>query len=131
MATTQQRAAIQLVLEEARRPLTRDEILCLGREKCLRLGPATVDRFIRQATNNFQLVCVDFPGQPKRFELPADTEHPHFVCRECERVFDLPIMMKLPEVKAPPGFQVTGGEVIYSGTCPECGKRPRRQMGSV
>ncbi|MFU8847658.1 MAG: Fur family transcriptional regulator [Opitutales bacterium] len=122
MASTQQRAAINQVLQEAGRPLTRDEILTLGREKYARLGSATVDRFIRHATEGFQLVCVHFPGQPKRYELPACAEHPHFVCRKCERVFDLPVAMKLPEIKAPKGFQIGGGEVIYSGYCPDCAR---------
>jgi Fur family ferric uptake transcriptional regulator len=120
MARTQQRVVINAVLAEAGRPLTRDEILAHGRERIDRLGPATVDRAIRELTDSFQLVCVHFPGQPKRYELPADAEHPHFVCRRCERVFDLPMVMKVPEIQAPAGFQVTGGEVIYSGTCPEC-----------
>ena len=131
MQHTKQREAILCVLREAGRPLTREEILRLSRQKVERLGSATVDRCIREMCEQCLLIGLEYPGQPKRFELPADTEHPHFVCRECERVFDLPIMMKLPEVKAPPGFQVTGGEVIYSGTCPECGKLPRRQMGSA
>jgi len=120
MAMTRQREVILAVLHEAGRPLTRDEILRLGRQKIERLGSATVDRTIREMTEQSQLIGLEYPGQPKRYELPADTEHPHFVCRRCERVFDLPVIMKVPEIKAPAGFQVTGGEVIYSGTCPNC-----------
>ena len=120
---TRQREAIYEVLRESNRPLARDEILKLSRQKIERLGSATVDRAIREMTDEYLVVGVQFPGQPKRYELPADTEHPHFICRECERVFDLPVMMKLPELKAPKGFHVTGGEVIYSGICPECGKQ--------
>jgi len=127
MVHTRQREAILDVLHEARRPLTRDEILKLGRRKIVRLGSATVDRAIREMTEQFHIVGVQFPGQPKRFELPADTEHPHFVCRECGRVFDLPVIMKLPEVKVPEGFKVTGGEVIYSGTCPECARQKKQE----
>lgn len=125
MVYTKQREAIVSVLHAAGRPLTRDEILKIGREQLPRLGSATVDRAIRQMTEQYHIIGVQFPGQPKRYELPADTEHPHFICRDCERVFDLPIMMKLPEIKAPKGFDVTGGEVIYSGICPECGKRSK------
>lgn len=121
MPHTRQREAILSVLREAGRPLTRDEILKLGRGKVERLGSATVDRAIREMTEQFHIIGVEFPGQPKRYELPADAEHPHFVCRKCERVYDLPLMMKLPEIEVPKGFEVTGGEVIYSGTCPDCG----------
>lgn len=120
MSITRQSDAIHQVLAGAGRPLTKDEILREGRKLVERLGPATVDRHIREMTQNFLLIGLEYPGQPKRYELPADTEHPHFVCRECERVFDLPVAMKLPEIKAPAGFQITGGEVVYSGTCPDC-----------
>lgn len=120
MVHTKQREAIINVLHEAGRPLTREEILKLSRQKVKRLGSATVDRTIREMTEEFMIVGLHFPGQPRRYELPADAEHPHFICRSCDRVFDLPVVMRLPELKAPKGFNVSGGEVIYSGTCPDC-----------
>ncbi|MGC6423602.1 MAG: Fur family transcriptional regulator [Lentimonas sp.] len=123
MQHTHQRQAILDVLKEAGRPLTRDEILQLGREKVSKLGSATVDRAIRNMRESHQIIGVDFPGQSRRYELPAEHEHPHFVCRECNRVFDFPMKMQLPEIKAPKGFLISGGEVIYSGICPECLKK--------
>ena len=117
---TRQRQVILDVLRNAQRPLSRDEIVRLGRQQIQRLGSATVDRAIRAMVESSQLIGVEFPGQPKRYELPAESEHPHFVCRACEQVFDLPIAMELPNIKAPKGFKVSGGEVIYSGTCPNC-----------
>jgi Fur family ferric uptake transcriptional regulator len=120
MANTQQRAVILSVLKEAARPLTREEILSLGRQQIPRLGSATVNRAICEMTAAFQIIGVEFPGQPRRYELPAESEHPHFICRRCNKVFDLPVAMQLPEVHAPKGFVVTGGEIVYSGTCPDC-----------
>ena len=122
MANTQQREVILSVLKEAGRPITREEVLSLGRQQIPRLGSATVNRAIREMTERFQVIGVDFPGQPRRYELPAEQEHPHFICRNCNKVFDLPVAMQLPEVHAPKGFVVTGGEVVYSGSCPECSR---------
>jgi len=126
MGTTRQREVIEAVLQDSGRPLTSEEFLDEGRRRLRRLGSATVDRAIRSMTENFQIIGVEFPGQPKRFELPASHEHPHFICRICNRVFDLPVKMQLPEVKPPPGFLVTGGEIIYSGTCRECFRKSKR-----
>lgn len=120
MIHTKQRELILGILEEAARPLTREEILRMGRQRMERLGSATVDRAIREMTTQGYVIGVEFPGQPKRYELPADSEHPHFICRKCNRVFDLPIKMELPKINPPRGFSVTGGEIIYSGTCPDC-----------
>lgn len=126
MGSTRQREVIEGVLQDAGRPLTREEILAEGRKVLPRLGSATVDRAIREMSANFQIIGVEFPGQSKRYELPASHEHPHFICRVCNRVFDFPVKMQLPEVKAPPGFLVTGGEIIYSGQCKNCFKLQKR-----
>lgn len=117
---TIQRSAILSVLKQSDRPLTREEILSEGRKHLPKLGSATVDRFIKEMCQNFKLVGLSFPGQPPRFELPAEKEHPHFICRVCQKVYDLDIPMRLPKVTLPKGFYLSGGEVVYSGTCPKC-----------
>ena len=117
---TRQKRLIQKILNEAKRPLTRDEVLAIGRKRMSSLGSATVDRAIRKMRENHNLVGLSFPGQPTRYELPAEKEHPHFICRACEKVFDLDIPMRLPKVALPDGFNLSGGEFVYSGTCPKC-----------
>ena len=117
---TRQKQLIQKILNEAKRPLSRDEVLAIGRKRMSSLGSATVDRTIRKMRENHNLVGLSFPGQPTRYELPAEKEHPHFICRVCEKVFDLDIPMRLPKVTLPDGFKLSGGEVVYSGNCPKC-----------
>ena len=120
---TEQRSTILSVLKQSGRPLTRNEILSKGRKRLPKLGSATVDRFVKQMSKDYELVGLSFPGHPTRFELPTDKEHPHFICRACEKVFDLDIPMKIPKVTLPEGFNVYGGEVVYSGTCPKCDRK--------
>ena len=117
---TEQRSTILSVLKQSGRPLTRNEILSKGRKRLPKLGSATVDRFVKQMSKDYELVGLSFPGHPTRFELPTNKEHPHFICRACEKVFDLNIPMKIPRITLPDGFNISGGEVIYSGTCPNC-----------
>jgi len=117
---TKQKQLILEILNEEGRPLSRDEILSIGRMSISSLGSATVDRTIRKMRKNNELIGLSFPGQPSLYELPAEKEHPHFICRDCEKVFDLDIPMRLPKISLPDGFNLSGGEVIYSGTCSEC-----------
>ena len=117
---TRQRRLIYKILESEKRPLSRDEILTLGRKVINRLGAATVDRAIKDMKENFCLVGLSYPGQPTRYELPSNKEHPHFICRVCKKVFDLDAPMILPHVELPHGFSLSGGEVIYSGKCHKC-----------
>ena len=53
MIQTRQREVILDVLHDAGRPLTRVEILQYGRQQIDRLGSATVDRAIREMTDDF------------------------------------------------------------------------------
>lgn len=128
MANTEQREVILSVLENTDRPLTREEILSRGRQQLPRLGAATVSRAIREMSDKFEIVGIEYPGQPRRYELPVGKEHPHFICRVCDRVFDLPASMQLPSVDTPEGFVVTGGEIVYSGTCAECTNRTKNRL---
>ena len=117
---TRQRQAILAVLRAARGPLTRDEILAGARRRVARLGTATLNRHIRTLTRERELLGVDYPGQPIRFELPSPSAHPHFICRRCGTVYDWNVAVPEVAIKAPPGFTVKGHEVVLYGICPAC-----------
>lgn len=124
---TRQRRALLAVLEEAGRPLTRGEWFRLAREYWPRLGTATLNRAIRDLTAEGRLIGVDFPGQKIRYELPSPSDHPHFICRGCGKVFDWDRPTPEVAIDIPAGFDVSGHEVLFYGRCPQCGPAPARK----
>jgi Fur family transcriptional regulator, ferric uptake regulator len=86
------------------------------------IGFATVNRHIRALAAEGRLVGVDYPGQPIRYELPSPAEHLHFICRRCGRVFDWKVPIPEVVLEPPPGFSITGHEVVFYGRCPACAR---------
>ncbi len=110
------------MLDDARGPLTAEEVWEIARKGTPRLGLRTVFRNLQEQVEEQALMRVVFPGQPPRYEKPSTRHHPHFVCFKCEGVFDLP--GETPDVIAmcevPAGFEAQGCEVTLFGTCAEC-----------
>ena len=119
---TKQGAILSRVIRNAGRPLTPLEIHELATEKIPRLGIATTYRHIRKLTEEEQVVGVDYPGQPPRYEWADGKDKVHFSCRSCDKLFALEDTTEdTPPAKAPKGFKVQGFEVMLYGVCPECG----------
>ncbi len=117
--TTRQRKAILAVLKEEQRPLTVNEIFDLSLRDAPGLGLRTVYRNIRELVEEGRMVCVEFPGQPPRYELVQDRRaRPHFICGVCNKVFELDPSLEppLPDVQVP-GFIIQGSETIFYGRC--------------
>lgn len=120
--STRQRAAINAVLQQAKGPLTAEEVWQGARRAKPGLGLRTVFRNLQEQVDEGLLFRVVFPGQPPRYERPADRHHPHFVCLSCGAVLDLP--GETPDVRPlctlPPGFEAVGAEVTLFGRCADC-----------
>lgn len=109
------------VLAEAGRPLTVGELHQMALIHYPEVGLRTVYRNIRELVSEGKLVGVDYPGQPLRYEaVSPNGHHPHFICRSCNRVFQLAVEIPEISVKPPPGFTIEGEEVVFYGRCPEC-----------
>ncbi len=121
---TAQREAIRRSLQEAGRPLSAVEVLELAQRDVPGLGVATVYRTIKNLIEEGTLIAVPLPGSSDRYEHrdAAEHHHHHFICNDCGRAFDVPgCTMPLQDL-APPGFFVSGHDVVLYGRCEGCNR---------
>ncbi len=120
---TPQRRAIREVLTRAGRPMSPAEVLDAGRALTTGLGIATVYRNLKLLTESGWLCSVDLPGETTRYEVSGKPHHHHFLCRECDRAFE--VVEHCPgnqRFSAPSGFRVEAHEVVLYGVCATCTK---------
>jgi Fur family ferric uptake transcriptional regulator len=121
--TTRQGEIILKVIRSAGRPLTPLEIHQRATRKSPTIGIATTYRHLKSLGENQQVVGVDYPGQPPRYEWVDGKDKVHFACRSCDKLFALEDTTgDIPPAKAPEGFDVQGFEVMLYGLCPTCRK---------
>lgn len=122
---TRQRKAIRDALQDAGRPLSPTEILTLAKPRVRGLGMATVYRSIRSLVEAGELVSVELPGEPARYESAGKHHHHHFHCRACKRVFEVEGCPEDIESLVPKGFALEAHEVVLYGRCAGC----RKELG--
>lgn len=122
---TTQRQTIRLVLEQADRPLSPQEIFSLAQAEAPQLGLATVYRTLNAFLDEGWLVAVDVPGEAPRYELAGKAHHHHFHCRACGRVYELHGCPGDLHALTPPGFRAEAHHLTISGLCAGC-THPRR-----
>ena len=132
---TQQRAAIRSALERAGRPLSPQELLAEARREVPEIGQATVYRAIKAMVAEKQAVEVKVPGEPDRYEAAGKHHHHHFLCRACNRMFEMEGCPGNLQKMAPSGFSVEGHELTLYGRCPSCRpaapKKRRRALNAA
>lgn len=117
---TLQRKAIRRALERAGRPLAPVEVLEAARAECEGLGLATVYRNLRRLVEEEWLAQVELPGSPPRYERAGKPHHHHFLCRICERAFDIDACSDAYVNLVPRGFEIEDHEITLFGTCATC-----------
>ena len=118
---TPQRRAIREALTRAGRPMSPAEVLDAGKALAAGLGIATVYRNLKLLTESGWLCPVDLPGETTRYEVSGKPHHHHFLCRECDRAFE--VAEHCPgnyRFSAPSGFRVEAHEVVLYGVCAAC-----------
>jgi len=119
---TKQGEVISKVIELSERPLTPVEIHQLASKENSSIGIATTYRHLKMLGEKNQVVGVDYPGQPPRYEWADGKDKVHFACRSCNKLYALEDTAEdKPPVEEPDGFKVQGFEVMLYGICPKCG----------
>lgn len=101
---------------------TADEIYDTIVKEHLNISRGTVYRNLNRLSQMGQIRKIEIPGGADCFDHLCH-EHYHVRCRECGRVFDVDMeyMAELEKnIKDTHGFQFTGHDIIFKGTCPEC-----------
>ncbi len=119
---TKQREALQIVLEDAERPLSIGELFDAASRRVDGLGVATVYRAIRSLLDAGWIEAVDIPGEPTRYERSDKGHHHHFQCQKCERVFDVAGCLENLRKLVPPRFRVSDHAVTLYGLCAGCAR---------
>jgi len=87
------------------------------------LGLATVYRTVKSLVEEGWAVPVDIPGGPPRYEVRRASHHHHFVCRGCDRVYEVEgCLRSLVRSLTPPGFRLEDHDMTLYGRCPECSR---------
>lgn len=143
---TRQRQALVDALAGSGQALSPHELLERAKTAVPSLNLSTVYRQIKGLQDAGQIVRVELPGQPPRFEMAAGTKppvaevsharrhhehapdadgvaqhhHHHFHCTACDRVFPIHACPGSMSDLAPPGFEVQHHDLTLRGRCASC-----------
>lgn len=119
---TPQRVAIEAAFADAGRPLGPQEVLESARGAVPAINLATVYRTLSRMVDEGEIVQVDLPNEPPRYELThvAEHHHHHFRCDNCHAVYDLEGCVDGLKRMLPADFKMTGHNIVLYGLCPKC-----------
>lgn len=85
------------------------------------LSRTTVFNSVRLLAEKGLINDIDISADSTRYDSTEHLPHAHFMCRNCKRIFDIP--MDMSNLPTPVGFQCDNVNVLYKGFCPECSKQ--------
>lgn len=129
MRLTTQRQIILEELSKVKTHPTASELYDMVRKRLPRIGLGTVYRNLELMAENGMILKLEVGGTQKRFDATTDN-HYHIRCSGCGRVDDIdtPVMNELVrEAADATSYEVIGHHVEFSGQCPVCQKKTKKQ----
>lgn len=117
---TPQRDAIRSLFKDDTDPLSPQEVLERASKIVPTVGIATVYRTIRALEERGEIVAVELPGEPPRYELAGKGHHHHFKCDDCGKAFDIDRCPGNLARMLPDGFTLRTHDITLFGFCDRC-----------
>ena len=117
---TRQRQAILDCFKRSPHPLAIEEILKSASANVPQLNLTTIYRNLKILIEQGMITAVDLPGQNTRYESVGLHHHHHFLCQECNRLFDVKGCPEGISALVPPGFKLTNHTITLAGFCVDC-----------
>jgi Fur family peroxide stress response transcriptional regulator len=119
---TAQRRHVYGVLLEKRDHPSADEVFIRAKQAMPEISMATVYNCLDTLVQCGLVRQVNHERGATRY-CSNMCQHHHFYCDECGGAFDIDSQPHEtgPRVHMPPGFKVSGYEILFRGLCPECG----------
>lgn len=121
---TIQRSLVLEAVKELRCHVTADEVFETIVKKYPNISRGTVYRNLNLLSDTGEIRKMEMPGEAIRFDHLCH-EHYHAKCVKCGRIFDVEMEFIADlekSIKDTHGFKISGHDIIFKGTCPECNR---------
>ena len=118
---TKQRRLIHQIICMSPMHLSAEEIFLEAKKQCPSIAVGTVYRNLNLMAEDGQIMKIESPGQPVRFDKNTHP-HEHFFCTCCGQLFDLDIHGIKELIEAQSGMAVEGYSLSVRCRCKGCRK---------
>lgn len=116
-----QRIAVLAAVADGRKHPSAEDIYTVMSKQFPSLSRTTVYNSLRILSKSGLLRELEIESGCLRYDMAMQPPHSHFICRECSRIFDMPMPDGMTEI-TDPRFDIDTVEVTLRGLCPECRK---------
>ncbi len=118
---SKQRAEIYNELKNTKSHPTAEWIYERVREKDPTISLGTVYRNLAYLCKEGQVIALDTADKKTHYDACV-TDHAHFVCNACGRVYDIEQDIVAAEKLEQKGFKAERVSCVFYGMCPDCGQ---------
>ena len=117
--STDQKMAIQKVLEDSKEPLKPTNLLAIARRSTPTLGLSTVYRYLKVLQKEGRVEVIEVPQSAPRYILSKDRCSSYFLCTKCDQLF--PLREESQEINSllMTQYDVSSYQGFYYGACKE------------